>query len=125
MGLIEDFIAEHPKEMELAQMRRREVKKLLADYDKSLREQIAREIEAQHSRICQYQVQHFSEQGYNDFMPSKVETFDRCSHLKDAAIARGYGVSGDNACPCFGCQCEPNQVTKDAIEEARNQNDTR
>ena len=44
MGLIEDFIAEHPKEMELAQMRRREVKKLLADYDKSLREQIAREI---------------------------------------------------------------------------------
>ncbi len=47
MGLIEDFIAEHPKEMELAQMRRREVKKLLADYDKSLREQIAREIEAQ------------------------------------------------------------------------------
>ena len=46
MGLIEDFIAEHPKEMELAQMRRREVKKLLADYDKTLREQIAREIEA-------------------------------------------------------------------------------
>ena len=44
MGLIEDFIAEHPKEMELAQMRRREVKKLLADYDKTLREQIAREI---------------------------------------------------------------------------------
>ena len=44
MGLIEDFIAEHPKEMELAQMRRREVKKLLADYDKSLREQIAREV---------------------------------------------------------------------------------
>ena len=32
---------------------------------------------------------------------------------------------GDNACPCFGCQCEPNQVTKDAIEEARNINDTR
>jgi hypothetical protein len=29
-------------------------------------------------------------------------------------------MSGDNACPCFGCQCEPNQVTKDAIEEARN-----
>ena len=29
-------------------------------------------------------------------------------------------VSGDNACPCFGCQCEPNQVTKDAIHEARN-----
>ena len=28
-------------------------------------------------------------------------------------------MSGDNACPCFGCQCEPNQVTKDAIEEAR------
>ena len=46
MGLIEDFIAEHPKEMELAQMRRREVKKLLADYDKTLREQIAREIES-------------------------------------------------------------------------------
>ena len=35
------------------------------------------------------------------------------------------GVSGDNACPCFGCQLEPNQVTKDAIEEARNRNDTR
>jgi hypothetical protein len=35
----------------------------------------------------------------------------------------GSGVSGDNACPCFGCQCEPNQVTKDAIEEARNQNE--
>ena len=33
-------------------------------------------------------------------------------------------VGGDNACPCFGCQCEPNQVTKDAIEEARNRNDT-
>ena len=44
MGLIEDFIAEHPKEMELAQMRRRATKKLLADYDKTLREQIAREI---------------------------------------------------------------------------------
>ena len=44
MGLIEDFIAEHPKEMELAQMRRRATKKLLADYDKSLREQIEREI---------------------------------------------------------------------------------
>ena len=29
-------------------------------------------------------------------------------------------MSGDNACPCFGCQCEPNQVTKDAIHEARN-----
>ena len=38
---------------------------------------------------------------------------------------RGYGVSGDNARPCFGCQCEPNQVTKDAIEEARNRNDSR
>ena len=35
----------------------------------------------------------------------------------------GGGVSGDNACPCFGCQCEPNQVTKDAIEEARNRNE--
>ena len=35
------------------------------------------------------------------------------------------GMNGDNACPCFGCQCEPNQVTKDAIEEARNRNDTR
>ena len=34
-------------------------------------------------------------------------------------------MNGDNACPCFGCQCEPNQVTKDAIEEARNRNDTR
>ena len=22
-------------------------------------------------------------------------------------------------CPCFACQCEPNQVTKDAIREAR------
>ena len=32
---------------------------------------------------------------------------------------------GDTNCPCFGCQCEPNQVTKDAIEEARNQNDPR
>ena len=31
-------------------------------------------------------------------------------------------MSGDNACPCFGCQCEPNQVTKDAIEEARKMN---
>ena len=30
-----------------------------------------------------------------------------------------------NTCPCFGCQCEPNQVTKDAIEEARNRNDPR
>lgn len=22
-------------------------------------------------------------------------------------------------CPCFACQCEPNQVTKDAIKDAR------
>ena len=51
MGLIEDFIAEHPKEMELAQMRRREVKKLLADYDKTLREQIAREIMASNVNV--------------------------------------------------------------------------
>ena len=28
-------------------------------------------------------------------------------------------MSNDAVCPCFGCQCEPNQVTKDAIEEAR------
>ena len=34
-------------------------------------------------------------------------------------------IVGEHACPCFGCQCEPNQVTKDAIEEARNRNDTR
>ena len=34
-------------------------------------------------------------------------------------------AKGDNACPYLGCQCEPNQVTKDAIEEARNRNDTR
>jgi hypothetical protein len=36
------------------------------------------------------------------------------------------GIGEQNeACPCFGCQCEPNQVTKDAIEEARNRNDPR
>ena len=32
-------------------------------------------------------------------------------------------MSNDAVCPCFACQCEPNQVTKDAIEEARNRNE--
>ena len=44
MGLIEEFIEKYPEEMAEAQMRRKAVKKLLADYDKTLREQIAREI---------------------------------------------------------------------------------
>ena len=83
MGLIEDFIAEHPKEMELAQMRRREVKKLLADYDKSLREQIAGEIEAELLCLCEklheIELQNFPES----------TSFPMCDRCIAAAIARG------------------------------------
>ena len=83
MGLIEDFIAEHPKEMELAQMRRREVKKLLTDYDKSLREQIAREIETGLLCLCEklheIELQNFPES----------TSFPMCDRCIAAAIARG------------------------------------
>ena len=95
MGLIEDFIAEHPKEMELAQMRRREVKKLLADYDKTLREQIAREIMAK----CRNETKTFDYEGGFITVSGCLECFDNevwggfyqatCSHFEDAAIARG------------------------------------
>ena len=46
MNSIEQFIASHPSGQQLmdeARLKRRATKKLLADYDKSLREQIARE----------------------------------------------------------------------------------
>lgn len=56
------------------------------------RAQITQEIMAQHSVHCRYQVQHFSEQGYNDFSPSSLEIFDRCSHVDDAAIAGREGA---------------------------------
>ena len=56
------------------------------------RVQITQEIMARHSVHCRYQVQHFSEQGYNDFSPSRVEIFDRCTHVKDARIASGEGI---------------------------------
>ena len=53
-----------------------------------LGEGIAKAIEAKHSHFCQYQVQYFREEGHNDFMPGHLEVFDKCSHLKDADIAR-------------------------------------
>ena len=88
MGLIEDFIAEHPKEMELAQMRRREVKKLLADYDKTLREQIAREIEAEAKRSELIEESRYSE----EYESSRIASFNG-GHIGGlttaAAIARG------------------------------------
>ena len=54
----------------------------------TLREQIAREIEAEHGVFCQYQVQHFKEMALN-WVPDTAEGFDKCSHLRDASIARG------------------------------------
>ena len=88
MGLIEDFIAEHPKEMELAQMRRREVKKLLADYDKTLREQIAREIPETIVELIAY----WSEQSdWDGFHYITEENFGRILNFVAAAIARGEG----------------------------------
>ena len=47
------------------------------------------------------------------------------TNLRPAKVVEADAVSNDAVCPCFACQCEPNQVTKDAIEEARNRNDTR
>ena len=55
------------------------------------------------------------------YKEARVELENKITQL----VTEKYGVSGCNACPCFGCQCEPNQVTKDAIEEARNRNDPR
>jgi len=46
MDIIQQFIANHPNGQQLmdeARLKRRVTKKLLADYDKTLREQIARE----------------------------------------------------------------------------------
>lgn len=55
--------------------------------------------------------------------------FDRkrsqVTNLRPAKVVEADAVSNDAVCPSFACQCEPNQVTKDAIEEARNRNDTR
>ena len=45
---------------------------------------------------------------------------DHITNLRKVKVVDADAVSNDAACPCFACQCEPNQVTKDAIEEARN-----
>ena len=47
------------------------------------------------------------------------------TNLRSAKVVEADAVSNDAVSPCFACQCEPNQVTKDAIEEAKNQNDPR
>ena len=82
--------------MSKSELRRMEI--VAPDAIKQLREQIAREIE-----IC--------EPCFNDVWCGKDEKNQDCSCIchQYAAIARG----------------EPNQVTKDAIEEARKMNDLR
>ena len=50
-------------------------------------ERIAQAIEDEHGVFCQYQVQHFKEMALN-WVPDTAERFDKCSHLRDAAIAR-------------------------------------
>ena len=55
----------------------------------------------------------------------EVPTITKGDIEADAIASGQMSAIVGNACPCFGCQCEPNQVTKDAIEEARNRNDTR
>jgi len=83
MGLIEEFRAAHPERVKEAQIRRKALKQLLADYDKTLREQIAREIEAECER------NHTSP--YNDIVRTHGgEPFPSlCRCAKAAAIARG------------------------------------
>lgn len=86
MNSIEQFIASHPSGQQLmdeARLKRRATKKLLADYDKSLREQIAREIETELLCLCEklheIELQNFPES----------TSFPMCDRCIAAAIARG------------------------------------
>ena len=86
MGLIEEFIEKYPEEMAEAQMRRKAVKKLLADYDKTLREQIAREIPELIVELKAY----WNEQSmFDGFDYITDENFERILNFVAAAIARG------------------------------------
>ena len=60
-----------------------------------------------------------------DSSVSPIRDISEVTNLRKVKVVFEELAKGDNARPCLGCQCEPNQVTKDAIEEARNRNDTR
>ena len=58
-----------------------------------------------------------------DWSPLGRRTTYQVHNLRKVKVVDEDVVTNDAVCPCFGCQCEPNQVTKDAIEEARNRNE--